>query len=120
MKQCVIMKKSDSIKFEKWGLKPFEDILEACKKIAKSWGTDYVPLDVLKNIIIKYQENTKIIPDSMEDIRNAYKNLYETLYNTCLYGAKKMNSENVPISYLEKCILIIKISWEEGFTKKEK
>lgn len=100
-------------RLRKTAVRPFRDILKAAKAIAKSWGSQTIPLNTLEHLIDLQRKGLgrANLPDQLKE---DYTRVYTTLYKTCEAKMKEMNAKGVSVKYLESCINTIIDGLNEG------
>ena len=103
--------KTDKIKKE--FVKNLNNIEKHSKKIAKLYGINYIPIITFKEIIkiSKPETNTEI--ESINRVNKSYCSHLDVILETCTNNAKNMNSKNIPIPLISKCILETKIIFKQ-------
>lgn len=94
-------------KLKRMMFKSFDGFIYTCKKIAKKWDMNTIPLITLKTSIdILKQERTGHA--EYDKFLKEYNIVLDDLYKACEKVAKKMKSDSVPIDTVEYGINVIK------------
>ena len=103
-------------KNEKKILKHTEDnlnnIYKSCKIIAKRWDKNSIALIALREAIQKAKPETD--NEKLQEWKQKYDAMLDTLYEVCEQQAKNMDSGSVPLRMLKQNISIIKLNFRKG------
>lgn len=92
-------------------------IYKSCKKTARLWGENTIPLNYLNQIINLVKENVKKLPDELQEWSKFYIKMLDTFYSTCEEFAKKYNSSKIPLKILYYFLKILKEEFQKGFNE---
>lgn len=89
----------------------FDNLVKACEKTAKPWGRNTVPLGFLyESIKLLKQRDYESKHQKIIEAFDAYNNTLKVLYETCEKKCNELETKQLSIEYLKKCIQVIKES----------